>query len=230
VEYKIFGPGGAASEDFRRDLHDLLKLDDAQRSVISDWFLRSKTYDTAPLPATIVASTLLPEQFRRAVQVLRRLLWAWEEYRLELEDVERDLLLLGFDSEALPVILPFLADLSVVKEKVWTRDYVQTQSIDGLPTMDALNFLCEARAIFGGFPTGDDDQFRDSYKRFLGVMPIVIMELVASDNYGNRKRMAVQLSEESFEWLQKAVGRAQEQLSILKERTATLALNGNGER
>ena len=54
------------------------------------------------------------------------------------------------------------------------------------------------------------------------------MELIASDNYGNKKRMAVQLSEETFEWLQKAVGRAREQLSILKERTATVAFDGNG--
>lgn len=230
MEYRIFGPGGVISEDFRRDLHDLLKLDDAQRSVIADWFLTSKTYDTAPLPANIAASTLLPEQFRRAVQVLRRLLWAWEEYRLEIEDIERDLLLLGFDSEALQLILPFLAHLSKVKDKVWTYDYVQTQSIDGLPTMDALNFICDARAVFGGFPGGDDDQRRDSYKQFLGVTPIVIMELIASDNYGNRKRMAVQLSEDTFEWLQKAVGRAQEQLSILKERTATFTLNGNRVR
>jgi hypothetical protein len=230
VEYRIFGPGGEASEDFRRDLHDLLKLDDAQRSAIADWFLATKTYDPfgSPLPPNIVASTLLPEQFRRAVQILRRLLWAWEEYRLELGDVERDLLLLGVGSEALAIIVPFLADLSPIRAKVWAREYVQTQGIEGLPTMDAVNFICDARAVFGGYPLGNDDQVRDSYKQFLGVVPVVIMELIASDNYGNKKRMAVQLSEETFEWLQKAVGRAREQLSILKERTATVAFDGNG--
>jgi hypothetical protein len=230
VEYRIFGPGGAASEDFKRDFHDLLKLDDAQRIVIRDWFLSSKNYDAfaSPLPANIVASTLLPEQFQHVVQMLRRLLWAWEEYRLELEDVERDLLLLGFNSEALAVLGPFLADLSMVKDKVWAREYAQAQAIDGLPTMDTLNFVCDARAVFGGYPNGDDDRIRDSYRQFLGVIPIVIMELIASDNYGNKKRMAVQLSEEHFEWLQKAVGRAQEQFSILKERTAAVAFSGNG--
>jgi hypothetical protein len=229
VEYRIFGPGNTPSEDFRRDLQELLKLDDTQRNALADWFSTTQTYDPfgSELPQSIVASTLLPEQFRRAVQVLRRLLSNWQEYGLRLEDIERDLLLLGIDAEALKGFAPFLERLSGVKKKVWISDYVQTQTVDGLPTIDALNFICDARAVFGGYPLGDHHP-RESYKQFLGVLPIVIMELVVSDNYGTRNRIAVQLSEESFEFVQKSIGKAQEQLAILKERTAALALDING--
>jgi hypothetical protein len=228
VEYRIFGPAGSPSEDFRRDLDDLVKLDDAQRNTIADWFFASKDYDPfgSPLPANIVASTLFPEQFRRAVQTLRRLLWGWQEYGLQLTDIERDLLLMGLATESLEVIMPFLDRLSSIKHRVWARDYAVTQGVEGLPTMDALNFICEARAVFGGYPIGEV-QARESYKQFLGLIPIVVMELVSSDNYGNKERMAIQLSEENFEWLQRAVGRAHEQLSILKERTASVAFDAS---
>jgi hypothetical protein len=97
VGYRIFGPGGSPSEDFRSDLQELLKLDDPQREAIADWFFASKNYDpfAVPLPANIATSTLLPEQFQRAALTLRNLLWAWQEYGLQLGDVERDLLLPG---------------------------------------------------------------------------------------------------------------------------------------
>ena len=227
MEYRIFGAAGSPSEDVRRDLHDLLKLDDMQRDAIVDWFAASKDYDpfSSPLPASIVASTLLPEQFQRAAQSLRRLLWAWQEYGLQLPDIERDLLLLGFDSKMLAVIVPFLDRLSALKQRVWAFDYARTQAFEGLPTMDALNFICEARAVFGGYPSGDDET-RESYRQFLGIIPVVLMELITSDNYGNKERTAIQLSEENFEWLHKAIGRAREQLSILKERTSFVAFDG----
>jgi hypothetical protein len=228
VEYRIFGPAGTPSEEFRKDLNDLLKLDDMQRNAIVDWFFESKDFDPfdPPLPSNIVASTLLPEQFQRAATCLRRLLWAWQEYGLQREDVERDLLLLGLDAEGLSVMDPVLARLSEIKQRVWAYDYARTQTIEGLLTMDAVNFICEARAVFGGFPVGSE-KVQDSYKQFLGILPIVLMEITASDNYGNKERMAIQLSEEHFEWLRKAIARADEQLSILKERTVAVAFNGD---
>jgi hypothetical protein len=231
VEYRIFGPAGTPSEDFRRDLGDFLKLDEPQRNAIAEWFLASKDYDpfASPLPANIIASTLLPEQFQSGAQCLRNLLWAWQEYGLQLEDIERDLLLLGFASEALPVILSFLTRLATIKHRVWANHYARVKTFDGLPTMDELNFICEARAVFGGYPSGMD-QVRDSYKQFLGMMPLVIMELVTSGNYGNKKRLAIQLTEKNFEGLQRAIGRAHEQLSILKERTAAATFDGNSLR
>ena len=228
MEYKLFGPAGSPSENFRRDLDELVKLDDPQRNAIADWFLASNDYNpfASPLPATIVASTLLPEQFQSIAQFLRNLLSAWQNYGLQLPDVERDLLLLGLASESLPVIVSFLDRLSTIKQRVWAYDHARMQTFDALPTIDALNLICEARAVFGGYPSGTD-QVQDSHRKFLGILPMVIMELVISDNYGNKERLAIQLSEESFEWLQKTLGRAQDQLSILKERTAAVAFEGN---
>jgi hypothetical protein len=229
VEYRIFGPGGSPSEGFRRNIQEWVKLDGTQRDAIGDWLLASKDCDpsASPLPASIAASTLLPEQFRHAADGLRGLLWAWQEYGLQLSDIERDLLLIGLDSEALAVIVPFLARLSRIKRRVWACDYATSKQVEGLPTMDGLNFTCEARAVFGGDPAGRDP-VRDSYKQFLGVIPVIIMELITSDNNGNNERTAIQLSEEDFEWLRKAIERTHEQLSIMKERTAAVAFDGNG--
>lgn len=231
MEYRIFGPGGSPSEDFRRDLQGLLKLDDAQRGAIADWFFASKNYDPfeSPLPGNIVASTLLPEQFRSAAQTLRGLLWAWQEYGLQLEDIERDLLLLGIDSEALGGLVSFLGRLSAVRQRVWACEYERGRRFDGLPTIDILNFVCEARAIFGG-DSGVNGPIRDAYRQFLGVTPVVIMELITSDNYGNKERTAIQLSEDHFEWLRKAVERAHEQLSIMKDRMVPIAFDGSKQQ
>lgn len=86
-----------------------------------------------------------------------------------------------------------------------------------------MNFVCEARAVFGGHPSGDAE-ITDSYKQFLGTIPIVIMEIVTSDSEGNTKRFSVELPEEQFEWMRRAVARAHEQFSTLKQRTAALAI------
>jgi hypothetical protein len=227
LEYSIFGPAGSPSEDFLSDLRELSQLDHKQLGVISDWFLASKNYDplVSPLPATIVASTLLPEQFQQAAQCLSSLLWAWQEYGLQITDIERDLLLLGVSLEALAAIAPFLDGLSKVRKRVWAFEYARLQTFEGLPTMENVGFTCEARAVFGGFPVGDA-QVQGSYRAFLGLTPIVIMEIVASDGDGNEERTAIQLSEENLERLYRAIGRVREQMSILKERTAAVAFNG----
>lgn len=227
MEYKIFGPGGSPAEDFQQDLQELFALDATQREAIAEWFLTTKNYDpfASPLLPNIAASTLLPEQFQDSAEGVSQLLWAWQEYRLELGDIERDLLLLGFNSEQLRAIIPLLDRLSSVKHKVWAWSYALTQLVEGVPTMDAVNFICEARAVFGGYASNEPAS--DAYKQFLGIMPVVIMELITSDNHNNQQRTAIQLSEEKLEWLRKSIARAQEQLSIMKERTAAVAFNGN---
>ncbi len=224
MEYKIFGPGGSPSEEFREDLTELAKLKAADRDAVADWFFASKDFDphASPLPANIVASPLLPERFQGAVLALRDLLWAWQEYALELTDIEQDLLLLGVPPIVLATIGPLLGRLSDLKQRVWVW-YNAHVLPAGLPRLDDLNFVCEARAIFGGLPVGDSE-VRDSYKRFLGIVPLITMELVAVDREGETKRMLVELTEERFEWIRRAVARTHEQFSILKERTAPLAI------
>lgn len=219
MEYKIFGPGGMPDGGIRNQLKDFFKLDEAQRKTIREAFLKNEFEYSwrTPLPEAVAASSLLPEQFTDAVDLIRSLLYAWREYSLQIADIERDLLLLGCSEHDIDLLIEFLGMLSVVRESVWARYYKRIQQLDGLPTMDNLNIICDARAVFGGFPEGVERP-SPSYKTLLTLTPIVIMEIISSDNYGQRQRTAVQMNEQQFEVFQRIVSRAQEQLAILKER------------
>jgi hypothetical protein len=83
--------------------------------------------------------------------------------------------------------------------------------------MDNVNIICDARAVFAGFPEGTE-RASPSYKTLLSLTPIVIMEIISSDNYGQQERTAVQMNEQQFEFFRRVITRAHEQLGILKER------------
>lgn len=223
MEYKIFGPGGMPDGDIRDQLKDFFQLDEAQRKTIREVFLKNEFEYSwpAPLPEALAASSLLPEQFRGAIDLVRSLLFAWREYSLEIPDVERDLLLLGCSEHDVDLLIDFLRTLSEVKDTVWARNYKRIQQLDGLPTMDNLNIICDARAVFGGVPEATE-RVSPSYKTLLDLTPIVIMEIISSDAYGQRQRTAVQMNEQQFEIFQRTVSRAQEQLAILKGRIEQL--------
>jgi hypothetical protein len=224
VEYKIFGPGGTPSEEFREQLAGFLKLDESQRRTIGEIFLGHDFDPYAPtLPSAVGASSLLPEQFSEATNVVGFLLSSWRANDLQLSDIERDLLLLGCSQPEIETMISFLNTLGPIRESVWAKNNIRIQRLDGLPTMDNLNVICDARAVFGGFPEGID-QHDNSYKTLLGLVPIVIMEIICSDNYGRRERTAVQMSEDQFERLRKILAQANEQLTILKERIGAAKL------
>lgn len=221
MEYKIFGPGEIPPEEFRGQVSDFLKLDDAQRNTIAEAFLQ-RDFDpfSSTLPPIAVASSLLPEQFGRAVQLIRNLLGSWQDYGLALTDIERDLVLLGYAQPEIETITSFLSRLTHVRGRVRESQNLRMQQLDGLPTIDNMNLICDARAVFGGFPLGSE-RAPDSYKSLLSLTPIVIMEIISSDNYGQRQRAAFQMTEEEFEGLRRMIARAHEQLAILKERIET---------
>jgi len=170
-----------------------------------------------------VASTLLPEQFRQTAGVIRQLLNNWQRYGLELQDIERDLLLLGFGPEHLSILSLFLTRLSPIKERVWLDGVEGNRSGLGLPTIDDVNILWDARPLFGGSPyyyfTADGDT---PYTRFLGLTYLATVEIISSDFYGRKQRTAIQLDEEGFQRLMRSLKRASEQLDVLKERTKTV--------
>ena len=219
MEYMIFGSGGTPSGEIRDQLNEFFKLDDAQRKTIKDEFLKDDFEYSwrKPLPESVAASSLLPEQFTEAVELIRSLLYAWREYNLQVADIERDLLLLGCSERDIEILVDFLTTLSGLKDIVWTRRLKSIQQLDGLPTIDNLNIICDARAVFGGFPEGAE-RVSPSYRTLLNLEPMAIMEIISSDSYGNRQRTAVQMSEEQFEAFQRIVSRAQEQFAILKKR------------
>lgn len=218
MEYKIFGTNGTPSDDIQNRLTKFVKLDEAQRRTIAETF-REKEFDpySRTIPPLVAASSLLPEQFREAVDLVAFLLFAWREYDLELADIERDLLLLGCSESEIETAIAFLKSVSEVKERVWAKNYLRHNQLDGLPTIDNLNVVCDARAVFGGFPEGAEHT-RASYKTILSLEPIVILEIISSDNYGQRQRTAFQMTEKDLQWVRRLLTRAQEQLTILKER------------
>lgn len=218
MEYKIFGQGGTPSEEFREQLARFLKLDESQRRTIGEIFLGRDfdPYDPT-VPSAVAASSLLPEQFSDASDVVGFLLSSWRENDLQLSDIERDLLLLGCSQPEIEAMISFLNTLSPIRESVLAKKYMRIQRLDGLPTVDNLNVICDARAVFGGFPEGIE-RHDNSYKTLLGLVPIVIMEIICSDNYGRRERTAVQMTEDQFERLRTILAQAHEQLTILRER------------
>jgi hypothetical protein len=233
LEYKIFGPGQQLPDNFKEDLEALFHLDDQQRDAIADWFLSARSYELygPKLPSIVAASTLLPEQFRQAAGITWRLLYTWQHNGLELQDIERDLLLLGFDPEKLRILSNFLSRLSSVKERVWLDGLEGAENVTGLPTIDDVNIVWDARPLFGSAPYDyyavDGD---DRYTKFLGLTYLATLEVIASDNYGQKQRTAIQLCEQGFRRLLLGMKRAGEQLDILKERTKMVASDANVPR
>src|SRR5579863_4532872 len=100
MEYKIFGPGGSPPDQLQRQVKAFLALDERQRKTIADLFLQSDfdPYERIT-PSIVASSSLLPEQFADVVELIRFLLFSWCEYHLQLADIERDLLLLGYSPD-----------------------------------------------------------------------------------------------------------------------------------
>jgi hypothetical protein len=229
VEYKIFGPARWPSDEFKEGLKALLRLNDEQRNAIIQWFLSTRSYDlTVPsLPPDIVASALLPQQFRETADVIRTLLDSWQRHGLDLPEIERDLLLLGCNSEEIRAVSDVLARLSSIKERVWIDGQHGLQQILGLPTVDDVNIVWDARPVFGGLPYyyWPDNSDQGSYRRFLGLTHLVTLEIFSADSNGQKQRTSVQMTEEQFRRLLAGMKRASEQLDILKEHTKGMSLD-----
>lgn len=219
MEYKIFGPGQQPPDDFKGDLAALCRLDDNQRNALAEWFLSARGYDpwTPELPRAIAMSTLLPEQFRQSAILVRGLLWAWQRYSLDLADIERDFLLIGCGTEEMRVALALLERLSSIKERVWIDELKGYQELAGLPTVDDVNMVWNARPVFGGYAYSPGDSDEATYKKLFGLVYLVTLEIKTSDTSGQKQRIAFQMTEEGFEQLLVGMKRAQEQLGILKD-------------
>lgn len=222
------GSGQQPREEFKDDLAAFCRLDEEQRKSIVEWFLSSSTYELYEphLPPAIAASTVLPEQFRQAAGAIKSLLYGWQEQALELQDVERDLLRLGCDAEQIAILLGALDRLSSIEEHVWVEGRKRFEGFVGLPTIDDVNLVWNARPTFGG----DAFYFYDSvsnealYDKFLGLVYLATMEISASDSNGdNKQRIAIQMDEQAFERLLRGMKRAGDQLKVFKMRTGAMS-------
>ena len=221
MEYKIFGAARSPGDEFRMGLQAFCDLDQIQREALAAWFESTTDFQTysPDLPPGIIASTLLPEQFRKTAAPILFLLEAWHGRSLQMEEIERDLLLLGLDPAQLANITGLLSRLSGVKERVWLNARERNVQFVGLPTMDDANIVWDARPVFGGpsYYYYSSDAETDSYKRCLGLTCVAIAEFMISDSNGIKQRMAIQLNEDMFKVFLRAVNRADNQLKSLKD-------------
>jgi hypothetical protein len=232
VEYKLFGTALEPPTDFKDDLAAFCRLDDEQRSTIAEWFLSADDYDLyAPnLPASIVKSTLMPEQFRQTAGVIRTLVSHWHRRGLELRDVERDLLLLGCDPAQINIISTTLDRLSPIKDRVWIDARKDAERTTGLPTIDNAYIVWNARPVFNGdaYYFFDADSFEASYDRLLGLVYLATMEMSLSDSNGNKQRISIQMDERTFGCLLDGMNRAANQLKVFKASTKEPRPSSNG--
>ncbi len=144
---------------------------------------------------------------------------AWQRRSINLEDIERDLLLLGLSEPQAAGVVTFLKRIESTKKKVWVQTLEASASISGLLTLDDINLLWDVRPIFGGFNFHyfHADADSETYDKCFGLMCIATLELMASDSEGNKQRLAVQLTEETFKLILRAFERADGQLRSLTE-------------
>lgn len=233
MDYKLFrseSPGDA----FITQLQAFCGLDGVQRDALAVWFESTSDFDTytPEVPQVILASTLLPDQFRKVAAPIRFILDAWQQHSLEIADIERDLLLCGLSAEEIQLVTGFLERLAPLKKRVWIDGLEGTAQVVGLPTIDDANIVWDARAVFGGltyyyFPRDANDA---TYKQCLGVTCMAIMELLVSDSNGSKERLAIQMNEATFKMFLRAMNRADEQLASLKALIRPMTVEQQGSK
>jgi len=116
--------------------------------------------------------------------------------------------------------------LHSTKEQVWVEGRKEFERSVGLPTIDDVNIVWNARPAFGGdaFYYYDSVSNEALYDTFLGLVYLATMEISASDNNrDNKQRIAIQMNEQTFERLLSGMKRAGDQLKVLKMRTKTVS-------
>jgi hypothetical protein len=220
VVYKSFG-SRFPSDEFKQALAEFCDLEEDQREAIEEWFKSTRDYNlyTADPPPGIAASTVLPEQFIKCARPILHLLNNWQRFGTDLEDIERDLLVMGFTGAQLETVSKSLARLSVIKERVWIDGLEGNAQVAGLPTIDDANIIWDARPVFGGptFFYYSSDSDAESYKKCFGFTCMAILEIISSGVEGSvPERTSIQMNEETFKRLLSAMKRADDQLEALK--------------
>jgi hypothetical protein len=233
MDYRIFR-NGAPSDNFTKDMQELCELDDVQREALAVWFESTSDFNIyqEELPKEILASTLLPNQFRKAAEPIRFILNAWKEYSLEITDIQRDLLLCGLNAEQIELVTRLLDRLSHVKDRVWIDGWEGTAQVIGLPTIEDANIAWDARGVFGGenFYYSTHHGAGEGYRRCLGLTCMSILELMVSDTNGSKQHFAVQMDESTFRKLLRAMNRAEEQLDSLNALIEPIKVNRQNPR
>jgi hypothetical protein len=113
MEYRMFGPAGFPDDSFRKGLQTLLAANKQDWEGISNWFLTTDTFepDEAVSSPSLLASSLAPDQIIESVEVLE----------VELEHVQRDLILLGLSSETIDRLSVLLQRTGSVRDRAYAH-------------------------------------------------------------------------------------------------------------
>lgn len=226
MEYKMFGPGGFPDDSFRRGLRTLFSLDDTGWEVIENWFLTTKSFDPddALSSQAVVASSLTPDQLTESIEVLQFILEAWHMYGLDLQAIQRDLMLLGRPAADIERLGPMLERLGPLKDRAYAS-YMRSEHENAvLPTLEDIDVVCDMRPVFEDYVYPLPRTATSQYKKILGFTYMVLAELHTEDIMGRKHRLAFQMTEQRLKDFESAIRRAQEQLDILKARTRALVI------
>ncbi len=224
MEFKVFGAYGPA-DDLADDLKALLALDPATWDTLAKWFLTTDSFDLeeAFSSPAIAASLLLPEQFSKCAGGILDLLESWHASHLELPDLLRDLMFLGFTTEEIDRLGALLERLGPVKRRAYT-DFMKFEHENAvLPTLEDIDVVCDIRPIFEDYVYPVPRKSAVSHTKLLGFSYMVLMELLAEDIEGKTSKLSFQMTEQTLAAFQVALQRAREQLDILKANTNALS-------
>ena len=217
MQLKLFGSTGP-SQVFKRDFDLLARLDDRELDLLSSWFMSASNV-VSPGDSELVTLAeqfqINPEELGRVIAVVRFMLNSWRELDLTLDDIDLDLETLGHDRSRRSKVHQLLDKLEVCRDRVHRAVLRRAHETAGLATIDDVNLLWDIRPVFGDF-TYSAEPRASGVTDLLDYTYVLIMELEASYANGKRETTAVQLSEEEFSDLARAMDRAKEQLEVLK--------------
>lgn len=225
MELKMFGPGGTPEEQFEKDLKTLFAVDPIGWELLGNWFVTTDSFDPeeALSSPAIIASTLVPEQFTASVSAVKYLLEAWHLYGLELADIQRDLMVLGYPADQVERLGVLLAPLARVKRTVYAEFMRFGHETAVLPTLEDIDVVCDVRPIFEDYVYPIPQRTRTSHTKLLGFSYMVLMELAAEDFEGRSHKLSFQMTEDTLADFKAALQRVSDQLDILKKNTRELS-------
>jgi hypothetical protein len=225
LEFKLFGSGGFPNSRFLKGLKVFFALNDQEWDVIAKWLLETDSFDPRDFASSplIVNSSLTPDKFMEGVEVLQFLFEAWSIYGLDIREIQRDLMLLGFPGEQIERLGGLLQRVGPVRERAYNH-YMRSESENAvLPTLEDIDVVCDLRPIFEDFVYPAPMTQNVKHTKILGFTHMVLVELVTEDTSGRTHRLAFQMTEEGLYDFEATLRRAHEQLDILKASTRALS-------
>ena len=144
-------------------------------------------------------------------------------YGLEVPDIQRDILVLGYSTDKVERLGAMLARLGPVKQRAYTAFMRFEHENAVLPTLEDIDAVCDLRPIFEDYVYPVPEKSVTSHTRLLGFSYMVLVQLVTEDFQGQSQTLSFQMTENVLADFKSALQRASEQLDIQKASTRGLS-------